>query len=75
MHATLRTNRIASKVNHAIICRTSEHLSVRWKHVLPWVGMLLAVSRRGPLEGSWEEYLIQLEDRSETAETEEERGA
>jgi len=37
--------------------------------------MLLEVSQRGPLEGSWEEYLIQLEDRSETAETEEERGA
>lgn len=34
---------------------------------LPWVGKLLAASQRGQWEGSWEEYLIQLEDRSETA--------
>lgn len=31
--------------------------------------MLLVASRTGPLGESWEEYLIQLEDRSETAVT------
>lgn len=31
--------------------------------------MLLVVSQTGQLEESWEEYLIQLEDRSETAVT------
>lgn len=31
--------------------------------------MLLVVSQTGRLEESWEEYLIQLEDRSETAVT------
>lgn len=40
---------------------------------LPWAGKLLAASQRGRWEGSWEEYLIQLEDRSETAATEREQ--
>lgn len=40
---------------------------------LPWAGKLLAASQRGRWEGSWEEYLIQLEDRSETAATEREK--
>lgn len=45
------------------------HTTSVLEYFLPWVEMLLVVSQRGQLEESQEEYLIQLEDRSETAVT------